>query len=194
MFFSWHLMKVISFTLTHSNEATKIILPVCQAHCFTCIFSLVLWLYLLHLIKCKLLVFIRRAPPSPLQYFFSFLLQYQVPSASTWLIMPTFIVHVFNFQTSAFMLPLRQPSNVLGWSHLQISAKPPHCSSSPIFPLFLLHCLFNTRLWCQDPLSAHQAGKTMVFSCLFVPLSFCSYLVVFCVLYSSCKLVKGLFS
>lgn len=132
-----------------------------------------------------------RAPPSPLQCCFSFLVQYQVPSASTWWIMPTFILHVFNFQTSAFMLSLRQSSNALGrrppqiftkllrWSHL--------LALSVALPL-------RACLWSQDLFIAPLVGQTMVFSFLFVPLSFCSYPVVFCVFYSPCKLVKKLYS
>lgn len=83
-----------------------------------------------------------RAPPSPLQCYFSFLVQYQVPSASTWWIMPTFILHVFNFQTSALTLSLRQSSNALGRRPLQTFTKLPCWSPcSPTFSLSLLHCL-----------------------------------------------------
>lgn len=131
--FSEQLTQVIFFTLTHSNEATKMILVVSQADCFTCFFfffSFVLWLYLFYLIKYKLLVFIMKAALSPLQHHFSFLVQYQVPSASTWWIMPTFILDVFNFQTSAFTLSLGQPSNTLGRCPPQTSAKPLHWSPS----------------------------------------------------------------
>lgn len=131
MIFSEELTQVILFTLTHSNEATKVILLVSQADCFTCFFfSFVLWLYLFRLIKYKLLVFIMKAPPSPLQCHFSFLAQYQVVSAFTWQIMPTFILNVFNFRTSAFELSLGPPSNTLGRCPTQTSAKPLHWSPS----------------------------------------------------------------
>lgn len=135
-----------------------------------------------------------RAPPSPLQCYFSFLVQYQVPSASTWWIMPTFILHVFNFQTSAFTLSLRQSSNALGRRPPQTFTKLLRWSpSSPTFSLSLLRCL-SERACGPRMFIAPLVGQTMVFSFLFVPLSFCSYPVVFCVFYSPCKLVKKLYS
>lgn len=119
-----------------------------------------------------------RAPPSPLQCYFSFLVQYQVPSASTWWIMPTFILHVFNFQTSAFMLSLRQPCNAFGRRPPQTSAKPLHWSpSTPPFLLSLLHCLLRACPQSQDLFIAPLAMVLF----LFVPLCFCSYPAVFCV-------------
>lgn len=94
-----------------------------------------------------------RATPSPLQCYFSFLVQYQVPSASTWLVMPTFTVHVFNFPTSAFTLPLRQPSVMLGRSPPQTSAKPLYCSSSS--PTFTLTRAFPIQSMTMVPASVY---------------------------------------
>lgn len=94
-----------------------------------------------------------RATPSPLQCYFSFLVRYQVPSASTWLVMPTFTVHVFSFPTSAFMLPLRQPSVMLGRSPPQTSAKPLYCSSSS--PTFTLSHAFPIQGMTMVPESVY---------------------------------------
>ena len=132
-----------------------------------------------------------RAPQSPLQCYFSFLVQYQVPSASTWWIMATFILHVFNFQTSAFTLSLGQPSNALGRYPLQTSTKPllwsPSCSLCCIAysehacgPKICLLLLWLERLWSSN--------------FFFAPLDFCSQPVVFCVCYSPGKLVKRWYS
>ena len=148
-----------------------------------------------HLIKYKLLVFIMRAPASPLQCYFWFLVQHQVPSASTWWMMPIFILHVFNFQTSAFALslsgsPLMSSEGVL-CRHAQS-----HCVGlSPVPPShFLLHCLLGACPWSQYLFIAPMAEAIMVFWLLFVPLSFCGYPGIFCVFYSPCKLVKWLYS
>lgn len=128
-------------------------------------FSFVLWLYLFHLIKYKLLVFIMRAPPSPLQHYFSLLVQYQVPSASTYWIMATFILHVFNFQTSAFTLALGQPSNMLGRRPLQTSAKPP--------------CWFPSRSLCSAAYSKHACGPRICLLLLWLERLWCSHFFLF---------------
>lgn len=108
-----------------------------------------------------------RATPSPLQCYFSFLVQYQVPSASTWLVMPTFTVHVFNFPTSAFMLPLRQPSVVLGKSPPQTSAKPLYCSSSS--PTFTLSHAFPIQGVSTVPESAYCSSAWRGYALLAFP-------------------------
>lgn len=120
-----------------------------------------------------------RATPSPLQCYFSFLVQHQVPSASTWLtVMPTFAVHVFNFPTSAFTLPLRQPSVMLGRSSPQTSAKPLYCSSSS--STSTLSHVFRIQGMTMVPASVYCSsawkGYALLLSfssLIFLQLSFC---------------------